>query len=185
MQKTYISSQKLLSDSFLLAKKIIDSSYQPTFILGLWRGGTPIAIAVHETLEFCKIHCNHYPIRVSSYAGIDNQASSIKIFGLDDLIKQLKPQDNLLIVDDIHDTGLSMQQLLNELNSAITINSIKIAVAYYKPDKSKVDFKPDFYLEETNDWLVFPHEICGLSKEELINEKTEINQIRDLLIKYA
>ena len=182
MKKKYITSQKLLNDSFSLAKNIAESAYKPTFILGLWRGGAPIAIAVHEVLEFCKIPCNHYSLRISSYSGIENQAPSIKIFGLNDFKSLIKPQDNLLIVDDVHDTGLSMQTLLDEINSITTVKSTKIAVLYYKPNKSKVDFEPDFYIEKESDWLVFPHEICGLNKNELLNDKPEINHIRDLLM---
>jgi hypothetical protein len=32
--------------------------------------------------------------------------------------------------------------------------------------------KPDFYVRETDHWLVFPHEICGLTREEILTHKS-------------
>jgi hypothetical protein len=33
--------------------------------------------------------------------------------------------------------------------------------------------KPDFYVYETDEWLVFPHEIDGLTPEEIRAHKPE------------
>ena len=45
--------------------------------------------------------------------------------------------------------------------------NIKIATLYYKPEKNKTNLKPDFYLHETNSWIVFPHELENLSLKEI------------------
>ncbi|MGQ3180018.1 MAG: hypoxanthine phosphoribosyltransferase, partial [Blastomonas fulva] len=44
--KLYISANSLLEDSYRLAMQVIDSGYQPTHIVGIWRGGAPVGIAV-------------------------------------------------------------------------------------------------------------------------------------------
>ena len=48
MEKHFISAQDLLVDSFKLAEQIFDSGFQPHFIVGVWRGGAPVGIAVQE-----------------------------------------------------------------------------------------------------------------------------------------
>ena len=52
MKKIYISAQSLLKDSFLIGKQILESDFTPNFIVGVWRGGTPVGIAVQEMLAF-------------------------------------------------------------------------------------------------------------------------------------
>jgi len=46
-----------------------------------------------------------------------------------------------------------------------------VATVYYKPGKRKVDLVPDYFIHKTNDWLVFPHELEGLTREEVSANK--------------
>lgn len=183
MQKTYITAEQLLHDSFALAKQIIQSDYRPTFLIGVWRGGSPIAIAIHEVLNVCNMPCNHSVVAMSSYSELNRRSAEITIQNISHLEQQLRNEDRLLIVDDVHDTGLSMQALIKSIKGSTSVNQIKIAVPYFKPNQSKVDFEPDFYINKSNDWLVFPHELSGLSNDELKNQKPEIAQIRETLLK--
>ena len=48
---------------------------------------------------------------------------------------------------------------------------MKVATVYYKPSKRKVEITPDFYVHETKKWLVFPHELDGLSEQEIQKNK--------------
>ena len=43
----------------------------------------------------------------------------------------------------------------------------RIATVYYKPSRNQTDMTPDYYVHETEQWLVFPHEIVGLSVDEI------------------
>ncbi len=183
MNKIFIDANQLQRDSFALAKKIIQSDFRPTFVIGLWRGGTPIAITVHEALEYCGILTDHISVRVSSYQGIDQRTPEIKIHDLTYIKENVNAQDRILIVDDVHDTGLSMAKLIDEISLATMAREIKIAVAYYKPKKSQVNFEPDFYVKITNKWLVFPHELCGLSSKEIEQDKPDAREIINLLAK--
>jgi len=181
--KTYLDANRLLEMSFALADKVLQSGFEPSHIVGIWRGGAPIGIAVQELIEFRGIQCDHIAIRTSSYAGIDNQAPEVKVYGLSYLIETLNAQDKLLIVDDVFDSGRSIEAFIRELGLRCRRNmpeTIRIATAFYKPSRNKTDIVPDFYLEQTEDWLVFPHELIGLADEEIRANKPCAKQILGL-----
>jgi hypoxanthine phosphoribosyltransferase len=185
MKKRYITSQQLLHDSLSLAADIVQSDFRPTFIIGVWRGGAPIGISVHEVLSVCGIECEHIAVRISSYTGIAQQAKQIRIHDINYLKDNLRREDKLLIVDDVHDSGSSIQALIERIKDECADNcpsEIRFAATYYKPANSKVSFAPDFFVKSTDDWLVFPHELSGLSIDELIDEKPEIGHIRKVLL---
>ena len=48
-----------------------------------------------------------------------------------------------------------------------------------KPTKNKTDRKPDFYLHETDEWLVFPHELDGLTIDEIKENKPAVKDLID------
>ena len=73
MEKLYIKSEELIEDSFQLAWRIYESGYRPNHIIGVWRGGTPIGIAVQELLEVLGVQSDHIAIRTSSYSGMGQQ----------------------------------------------------------------------------------------------------------------
>ncbi len=170
MDKEFISAQELLEDSFRLASNIFNSGFKPHFIIGIWRGGTPVGIAVQEYLEYKNIKTDHIAIRTSSYHGIDQQAKEIRVHGLHYIIENVNADDSLLIVDDVFDSGRSIKAVLDELLEKTRKNmpnTVKIACPWYKPKRNTTDIVPDFYIHETDSWLVFPHELNGLSVEEI------------------
>ena len=180
MNKVYLTAQSLLEDSIKLAHQILESGFKPTFIIAVWRGGAPIGIAVQEYLQFHGIHTDNIAIRTSSYSGIDNQSREVKVSGLDYLIKNVQSHDRLLIVDDVFDTGRSVEAIIDELKSKTRLNApgdIRIAVPYYKPARNKVKFEPDYVIHETADWLKYPHSLEGLTVEEMKQKRPEIYQI--------
>jgi hypoxanthine phosphoribosyltransferase len=112
--------------------------------------------------------------------------SEVQVFGLNYIIKQVESEDSLLIVDDVHDTGISIQKIILDLKTACKKNTpeIKVATPYFKPKKNKMDRKPDFYIHETDKWLVFPHELEGLSLNEIKKFKPELSSLIDRLKPY-
>ena len=179
MKKTFIQADQLLEDSFKLAWNVYESGFRPNYIIGVWRGGAPIGIAVQEFLEVLGASSDHIAIRTSHYSGIDQHNAKVKVYGLNYVIRQLESEDSLLIVDDVHDTGLSIQQIINDLKTACKKNTpeIKVATPYFKPTKNKTDRKPDFYLHETDEWLVFPHELDGLTIDEIKENKPALRSL--------
>ncbi|SDL76349.1 phosphoribosyltransferase [Maricaulis salignorans] len=167
--KTYLNANHLLADSFRLARLIHESGFKPTHIVGVWRGGAPVGIAVQEYLEYRGLSTDHIAIRTASYTGIGQQAE-VRVFGESYLVDTLNADDRLLIVDDVFDSGRSIEALLKVLRAKCRKNfpaEAKIATVYFKPVRNKTELKPDFFLHETDDWLVFPHELCGLTPEEI------------------
>ena len=181
MDKLFIQSEELLKDSFNLAWQVYESGYRPNYIIGVWRGGAPIGIAVQEFLDVLGLPSDHIAIRTSHYKGIDERDSQVQVYGLNYIIKQVESEDSLLIVDDVHDTGISIQKIILDLQNACKKNTpeIKVATPYFKPKKNKTDRKPDFYIHETEKWLVFPHELEGLSIEEIIEFKPELSSLAE------
>jgi len=168
--KHYISANALLEDSFRLARAILDSGFRPTHIVGVWRGGAPVGIAVQEYLAKCDLETDHIAIRTASYTGIDQQDHNVRVYGEGYLVDTLGADDRLLIVDDVYDSGRSIAAVLQVLRAKCRRNfpdDARIATVYYKPLRNTTELTPDYYVHESDEWLVFPHEICGLTTDEL------------------
>ncbi len=181
MEKYFIQAQQLLEDSFELAWQVYESGYQPNYIVGVWRGGAPIGIAVQEFLDVLGIKSDHIAIRTSYYTGISERKKSVEVYGLNYIIRKLECEDSLLIVDDVHDTGISIDQIIKDLKKACKKNTpeIKVATPYFKPLNNKTERVPDYFLHEIDKWLVFPHELEGLNIEEIIQNKPELSKLID------
>ena len=79
--KKYITADELLHDSFKLGVQIHNSGFKPDFIVGVWRGGTPVGIAIQEILAYLGNDSDHIAIRTSSYYGINQQSKEVKYLG--------------------------------------------------------------------------------------------------------
>ena len=183
--KRFITAQELLEDSFRLGLAIVESGYRPNYIVGVWRGGAPVGIAVQELLDFKGVDTDHIAIRTSSYSGIEKRDRHVRVHGLNYIVKLVNAEDSLLLVDDVFDTGLSIQQVIKDLREECRRNmpEVKIATPYFKPNNNQTEMEPDFYLHETEKWLVFPHELHGLSEEEISEYKPEVMALRQNLDK--
>ena len=56
---------------------------------------------------------------------------------------------------------------------------IRVATPYFTPNSNQTDKSPDYYLYETDDWLVFPHELHGLTKQEIADNKPQLSSLID------
>jgi hypoxanthine phosphoribosyltransferase len=179
MKKTVLTAHDLLADSFRLGVKILESGFEPTLIIAIWRGGTPVGMAVQEILAYCGVDADHIAIRTSSYTGVD-QRSAVAVHGLDYIIKKICYDDRVLIVDDVFDTGNTFAAVLRELSQRArgnTPDDMRIAAPWYKPSRNETDLVPDYYLHETTEWLVFPHELDALSQDEMKVARPELHHI--------
>lgn len=177
MDKIWITARELLRDSFLLAAQVYDSGFRPDFIVGVWRGGTPVGIAVQEYFEFRGVKTDHLAVRTASYTGIAQQSDDIQVFGLEYLLAKVEPRHALLLVDDVFDSGRSFKALLDALAAQAGPNlprEVRLAAPWYKPDNRKVALTPDYFLHQTGEWLVFPHELMGLEVAEILHRKADL-----------
>jgi hypoxanthine phosphoribosyltransferase len=188
MNKTYVAADDLLLDSFKLAVNIVNSGFKPDFLVGLWRGGSAVGIAVQEGLDFLGTKTDHIAIRTSyrgqpGYREMVDKADAIRAHGLRYLHERVCAEHSMLIVDDVYSTGSSVNAVIKQLAKKSRRNlphDIRIATVWYRPTE-KTMRAPDFYVHETTDWLILPYELSGLSLEELRDHKPEIQPVIDRL----
>ena len=109
MEKRFIKADDLLRDSFQLAAKIHQAGFKPDFLVGLWRGGSAVGIAVQEGLEYFGTPTDHIAIRTSysgahRYSEMVSKADQIRVHGLQYLLENLCSHHSMLIVDDVYST---------------------------------------------------------------------------------
>ena len=188
MTKKFVAADDLLRDSFQLAANISAAGFHPDFLVGLWRGGSAVGIAVQEGLDFLGIKTDHIAIRTSyrgaaGYNEMISKADSIRVHGLQYLLETLCSHHSLLIVDDVYSTGSSVKAVIDQLTTKTRRNlpqDIRIASVWYRPSESTLRV-PDYYVHETQDWLVLPYELSGLSIDELREHRPELGTIIDRL----
>jgi len=178
--KRYLSAQELLNDSFKLGLRVFKSGFKPSFIIGIWRGGTPVGIAVQEILDHLGVKTDHIAIRTSSYYGINKRDKKVRVHGLEYVIRYAQWEDELLIVDDVFDSGNSIRAVIASLGEKMRRNlphDIRIATPWYKPRNNITELVPDYYIHETDQWLIFPHELDGLTREEIFANKPGMKKL--------
>jgi len=188
MKKNFVAANDLLLDSFRLAVRIRDDGFRPDYLVGLWRGGSAVGIAVQEGLEHFGIVTDHIAVRTSytglpGYTQMVDKADSIRVHGLDYLLERVCAEHSLLIVDDVYSTGSSVNAVIEQLSAKARRNlphDIRIAAVWYRPGPKTVR-PPDYYIHETTDWLILPYELSGIDMEELRAHKPEIAPVIDRL----
>ncbi len=189
MQKRFVEEQDLLEDSYRLAVQIFTSGFRPDFIVGVWRGGSTVGIYVQECLQYLGVETDHIAVR-TSYRGRDDyfrqleSGREMRAHGLQYLYENLNADDRLLIVDDVYSTGRNVEAVLNRLRATAKRNmprDTRVAAPYYRPDPGGVDSGPDYYLHRSDDWLVLPYELTGISRDEMAACKPWILPLLDQL----
>ncbi|MGB5446733.1 MAG: hypoxanthine phosphoribosyltransferase [Psychromonas sp.] len=178
-EKIFLDEDSLIEESFQLATQIMASGFKPTFIVGLWRGGSSVGIYVQECLQTLGVKTDHISIR-TSYAGFDSYQKQIhcdkpiRVHGLTYLVKKLNLDDRLLIVDDMYRSGKNANAVINELQKRLKKNmpaDVRVATVW-KKDALPAGSGPDYYVHATDHWVVFPYELQGLSLEEIKQYKS-------------
>ncbi|MHA2054512.1 MAG: phosphoribosyltransferase [Candidatus Hodarchaeales archaeon] len=169
---------KILSwqDIDYLARQLFNlvksDGYPPEIILGISRGGVIPARLLSDMFEARYLLEGHKTssifttMQIGFYAGIAETHSKPVIaqdVGVDIF------QKKILLIDDLADSGESLQCALDYLKLK-NPKEVKIATLLYKP-WSKV--KPDYYVEETEEWVVFPHEYYEFMTERTLSQKLD------------
>ena len=184
MNERFIAADDLLRDSFQLAANIYEAGFKPDFLVGLWRGGSAVGIAVQEGLDYFGVKTDHIAIRTSytgarSYSQMVDKADSIRVHGLQYLLENLCSQHSMLIVDDVYSTGSSVTAVLEQLALKTRRNlpqDIRVATVWYRPSEKTLRV-PEYYVHETTDWLVLPYELSGFSISELTENRPEMTSL--------
>lgn len=136
----YYPYQEFREDLKILVKKI---DFEFDAIIAVARGGMIIAQMIGEHFDIRDV----FVINSIGYKG-DKKLDSIKIFN----IPNLDRSKNILIVDDIIDSGQTMKEILNILNKNHSKKVFKTASIFYKKEAL---YKPDFFVKYTTKWVDF------------------------------
>ncbi len=176
MEKLYISGNDLIYQSFKLGRKIYDSGVVPDGLIAIWRGGTPVGVAVHEILFKLGIKTFHTAIKASSYSALEKVLHEPIVESIQPLVDNVLNSDmTLLVVDDIFDTGSTLSTIKKMLTPYV--KKVLLATVLYKPTNNLTDVVPDFYLQKTDKWIVFPHELDGLTEAEIALKDPRITEL--------
>jgi hypoxanthine phosphoribosyltransferase len=143
----YYSLDKIWSMIYRLGK--IVKGFNPAVLIGMSRGGLCVVRVLSDFLD----NPNVFIIRTRYYKGIESTERKLEI--PQDVEEELLRNKKVLIVDDVADTGTSISAVLNLIKKK-GASETKTATLHYKP-WSKV--KPDYFIEETEKWIIYPWEI--------------------------
>ncbi len=151
------------------AEKIRQSGFKPDVIVGIMRGGWIPARVLSDLLEIPAL----VTVRVEFYLGVaETKKEPVLTQGVSASVTGKKA----LIVDDVADTGKSLQ-LAREHVLQQGAAEVRIATVYRKPWSV---ITPDYYETETSCWIVFPWETKDTIRE--IVEKYGDEHVIDLEI---
>ena len=166
MEKHYLSADDYLRDSWRLAAAVKASGWQPDILIALWRGGAPVDIALHEHFKVSGWPVKPNPVKCASYDGIGENHGVVAFTHGDIIFGMLRKGDKVLVVDDVFDTGKTAAAVKQRVEA--TGAEMRMACVYWKPQKNITSLKPDYYVKDVGlDWIVFPHEIEGLTRDEI------------------
>ena len=175
-EKHYLSADEYLRDTWRLAAAVRRSDWKPDILIALWRGGAPVGVAVHEFFKVSGWEVQHLPLKCSSYTGIGTNEGEVVFTHGDIVFGMLRKGDRVLIVDDVFDTGKTAAAVKAKLD-ALGVE-MKMACVYWKPQKNMTDLKPDYFVRDVGlEWIVFPHEIDGLTSEELAQKDPVLSDL--------
>jgi len=143
MKKLYYSCKDFQQDCNKLVLKFKKDNYTPKTIIAIARGGLSFAHYLSELLDIRDVFC----INSISYEK-QQQLSTIKIFN----IPTIKEKTDILIVDDICDSGKTLKETTKLLQNKNPLSTIKTATLFYKEGAI---FKPDFFVNKANCWIDF------------------------------
>lgn len=180
MTKEFVPFSMIRNNALKLAHDIHQSGFIPDVIYVSLRGGAYMGNVVSE--YFKVLRKGHRPVFFAavvahSYTDI-RQSQRIRVDGWTYNPKYLRGGDKVLFVDDIFDTGRTINHLVHViLEHGIPRKDIKVAVHDYKvyTDRPLQAVEPDFYCRkhlitrpDEDRWIHYlSHELVGLTQEEL------------------
>ena len=148
----YISWSEYGNLAEALAEKVRANGKHYDLVVGIVRGGVPVAMVVSDHLNV-KIDF----VNVKSYSDI-GQRTAPRI--LSTLTEGVQGKD-VLLVDDLVDQGDTLSFMKKYLLDQKP-RSLETAVMFRKPWSRT---EPDYYLESVSEWVVFPFELGEVGRQ--------------------
>jgi len=156
-----------------LALRIKESGFKPDLIVGVSRGGWTPGRILADLLE----NTHTANLKIEFYVGIGRTAR--KPIVTQEITEDISDK-KVLVVDDVSDTGESLQVALDHVREkgAASVRSVTV---YYKPHSK---LKPDFFAGSTSDWIIFPWERLEATKLLITEAKAagrDLDSVRGIL----
>lgn len=143
-----ISSEQIAREISELGKQISkDYENKNLYVLSLLRGSFIFAA---DLVRHITVPTKIGFMTTSSYGHSEQTSGNVKI--VNDIPDDIKNYD-VLVVDDIVDSGITMKFVMDHVLS-LGASSVKSCVLLDKPERRKVDIKPDFCCFEIPDVFV-------------------------------
>lgn len=183
MIKEFLPYDTIRNDALKLAHKIYDEDgFVPDIIYCSLRGGAYMANVISEYYKIARK--NERPVLYAavvarSYSDVKRATSRVFVDGWTYPPKNLRPGDKIMLVDDIFDTGNTINALVDILlDYGVSRENIKVVVHDYKEFtyKERLSVVPDYWSRkitvsnpEEDCWIHYmSHEMVGLNKGEFI-----------------
>lgn len=184
MIKEFLPFETVRNDALKIAHKIYKDGFIPDVIYCSLRGGAYMANVISEYFKILSKEKGFHPalyagVVARSYSDIA-QHTKVYIDGWTYPPENLRPGDKILLVDDIFDSGRTINCLVETLMNSrgFSRNDIKVVVHDYKYFTyldEQLPIQPDYYCRkfeitkpEKNRWIHYmSHELVGLTQEEL------------------
>ena len=162
----HVDPNDFLVDTFELGRKVYLSGFRPRHAISIWRGGTPVGLGVDAYFRSRGLQINHTTIATDSYTGIGEQGQ-VTVKNMEHLAQVICPEDGLLIVDDVYESGNTIRRVVELLRRKARANAprqVMVAAVHEKPGKQVYDELPVIALRpiEADVWIDYPHELADL-----------------------
>ena len=182
--KEFLDFYTVRNNALLMADRILNEGFIPDIVYMLLRGGSGIGNVFIEFFRLSGCPVKTAAAVAESYAGVRQPEAALRLSGWTCAPASLKRGSRVLLVDDIFDSGRTINCVADEIVKAgISRENLKIAVHDYKikhfdPLQKTLEFHPDYYarqfeiFNEADDvWIHYlSHELEGLTKEEFRRE---------------
>lgn len=180
MIKEFLPYDNVRNDAIKLGHKILQDGFVPDIIYTSLRGGAYMSNVISEYFKLAlkgKKPVLYAAVVARSYTDI-KEHDCVRIDGWTYSPEYLRPGDKVLLVDDIYDSGRTLNFLVEALlEKGVPRSDIKVVVHDYKnfTYKETLPIKPDYWcrkfdINSENDdrWIHYmSHELVGLKPEEL------------------
>ena len=203
MRKEFLPYDTVRNNALKMAHKIYHDGFIPDVVYVSLRGGVYLGNVISEYFKIIqrRVRPVYYAAVVArSYTGV-RESEEVKVEGWTYTPEALRTGDKILLVDDIFDTGRTINHLTKIImEKGIPRKDIKVAVHDYKYFYDKADHfpvQPDYWcrkhelsINEEDLWIHYSsHELIGLSQEELekyyYKDDPELREVLGIMHKEA
>jgi len=167
----HVTPHEMLIDSMRLGRRLYETGFRPKHAISIWRGGTAVGLGVDAFYRNRGIFINHTTIATESYTGIQQQ-EKVRVKGLRHVIESVCREDDLLIIDDVYETGNTIKAIVEALKGRARSNTpgrIVVGTIHRKPDQVQFDGVEVVCLYDLPGatWIDYPHELVDLVTDDL------------------